>query len=866
MSNSKFRRVLLGVTLILLSHGLVRAGVSRIPSPSAAGPVETDMVKDRASDPVKVHPALQQLLNQSTGPVKVWVFFKDKGIDSPQEYEAAIAQVAASYNPRAVQRRALRGLNALRGGALFDEHDLPVVQAYVDAVAATGARIHVVSRWVNAVSAYITREQVEPIAALPWVAKLQPVAHSAGVHRPVDTKSVEELAPAPGGGGLDRSINYGLSQAQLAQINLIPLHDAGYTAQGVIVGILDTGFHRTHEAFTNPGHPVSVVAEYDFVDNDGVAETEPGDPFGQADHGTMILGCLGAYMPGELVGGAFDASFVLCKTEDTTQEVPAEEDNYVAGLEFIEFHGADMETSSLGYIDWYTQADLDGETAVTTIAVNIATANGVHHCNAAGNEYHDTSPSTSHLIAPADAFQAISCGAVDSSGAIAYFSSDGPTADGRVKPELLARGISTYTVSPSSDTGYTTADGTSLSTPLVACAVACLIQARPSWTVDQMREHLFETADYYVAYGTFDPLYVRGYGILDAFAAYQHAPALIISLPDGAPSFLPPGQPASILVQINDGDESVLPGTPMLHYRFDGGTYLTSPLSWLGGNLYQATLPALPCGSTPEFYFSATGDGGTTVYNPENAPTGVYTATVATTILIDDFDADQGWTVQNIALATGSWERAIPAGDGNRGDPPNDFDGSGYCYVTDNRVGNFDVDGGPTRLISPSLDLSGSLDPLLRYARWFTNDDSDADRLEVAVSNDQGASWTLIESVPDTAGWVQREVHLADYLTLTSVVQVRFSTQDNPNNSVTEAGVDAVQIFDVGCLVPGSGDFDGDGDVDGLDFSHWSDCMTGPSTSGGREYGDVRCAAFDFDFDDDVDLDDFAEFQIAFTW
>ena len=242
----------------------------------------------------------------------------------------------------------------------------------------------------------------------------------------------------------------------------------------------------------------------------------PAIPSSQHNHGTMILGCIGSYQPGELVGGAYDASFVLAKTEDTSGEYEAEEDNYVAGLQFIEANGADMATSSLGYIDWYTQSQLDGETAVTTIAMNIANSNGLHVCTAAGNEYHDSDPATSSLIAPSDAYRVITCGATDLGGSITSFSSEGPTADGRVKPEVLACGSSTDTVSPSSDTGYTTADGTSLSTPLVACAVACLIEAHPEWTVDELRDALFQTADDYVANGTHDPLFVRGYGVVNA--------------------------------------------------------------------------------------------------------------------------------------------------------------------------------------------------------------------------------------------------------------------------------------------------------------------------------------------------------------
>jgi serine protease AprX len=321
----------------------------------------------------------------------------------------------------------------------------------------------------------------------------------------------------PRDGGLD----YGNSTAQLNQINLLALHNQGYSASGIIVGILDTGFQRTHAAFNNPLHALSVIAEWDFVNNDNNTAIQPGDASDQHAHGTMILGTLASYLPGTLVGGAYSASFVLCKTEDITQEVPAEEDNYVGGLEFIEAHGADMATSSLGYIDWYTQAQLNGQTAVTTIAVNTATSLGVHCCTAAGNNGHDATPAASHLIAPADAFQEIACGAADAAGVIADFSSDGPTADGRVKPEVLARGVNTWTISPWDNTSLATASGTSLSTPLVACAVACLAQAHPGWTVDQMRNALTNSAGDFIANGTHDPLYVRGYGVINAYAASQ---------------------------------------------------------------------------------------------------------------------------------------------------------------------------------------------------------------------------------------------------------------------------------------------------------------------------------------------------------
>ncbi len=832
------------VGCVLIAMAVVRADVNPSQGNTTAGSFD------------KLHPALLSLLDEATVPVRAWVFFADKGIAPGSEFQAALDRVATTYNPRAIQRRILRGRAAHGRHSLFDEHDLPVVQAYIDAVTETGARLRVTSRWINAISVEATGDQLEQVAAFPFVTKLQPVARA---RRP-EILNQREIGDGPFSGqdqqgASPRSIDYGVATAQLNQVNLIALHDAGFTGEGVIVGILDTGFHRSHEAFNHPSHPLTVIAEYDFVNNDGNTDIELGDAYDQANHGTMILGVLGGYMPGELVGGAYDASFVLAKTEDTTDEYPAEEDNYVAGLEFIEANGADMVTSSLGYIDWYTQADLDGLTAVTTIAVNIATSNGLHLCNAAGNEYHDSNPATSSLIAPADAFQVITCGAVDSGGSIAYFSSDGPTADGRVKPEVLARGVSTHTVSPSNDTTYTTADGTSLSTPVVACTVACLLQAKPWWSVDAMREHLFETADYYVSHETYDPLYVYGYGVVDAMGAFSSEP-LTIMLPNGAPWRVDPGEPTVIAVQIEAGSETVTEGSETLHYRFDAGTYSTSLLTPLGGELYEALLPAAGCDDAPQFYFSADGDGGSAVTDPPTAPTDVYSAVVATltTILEDDFETDQGWTVENTSLTSGAWERGVPVGDGERGDPTVDFDGSGQCYLTGNAAGDSDVDGGPTRLLSPTIDVTGVSDPLLRYARWFANDDHDIDRLDVEISDDDGASWVLLESVASVEDvspeWIEMEFHVADYVDLTSQIKARFSVTDNPNNSKTEVAIDAVKVYDLACSSSQPGDFDGDGDVDLDDLAVFIDVLIDADTN-----PDHRAIA-DVDGSDTPDGDD----------
>jgi serine protease AprX len=433
-------------------------------------------------------------------PVKVWIYLADKG-PSPA---ARLAALKDSYSDRALERRRLRRSAA----GLVDERDLPVNSAYVQEIERTGALVHIESRWLNAVSARVTAGQAQQVAALPFVTRVEPVRRGRRIE-PAPPESPE----MPG-----RSI-YGFAEGQLSQINLIALHNDGYRGAGIVIGVLDTGFRQSHVAFHHPDHPLSVVAEWDFVDGDGDTSDEPGDPGNQHKHGTLILGTLAAYAPNFLIGAAYEADYILCKTEDMTGEYPAEEDNYVAGLEFAEFNGADVVTSSLGYIDWYTQDDLDGQTAVTTIAVNIATENGVICCTAAGNSGHDGNPGTSHLIAPADALQVITCGAVEANDETAGFSSDGPSADGRVKPELLSLGHGTFTVDPDSDSSYSAASGTSLSTPLVAGAVTCVLQANPTWSVDLMRQQLFTTASDYVANGAPDPLFIRGYGIVDAYAA-----------------------------------------------------------------------------------------------------------------------------------------------------------------------------------------------------------------------------------------------------------------------------------------------------------------------------------------------------------
>jgi len=272
---------------------------------------------------------------------------------------------------------------------------------------------------------------------------------------------------------------------------------------------------------------------------------------------------------------------------------------------------------------------------------------------------------------------------------------------------------------------------------------------------------------------------------------------LDMTLINGPDPLQAPGLSNMLSLSIETGLENYVPGTGYLHYRFDPAASWTDvALTDLGNNLFEAMLPATRPGDEPEFYFSAQGDLGTTVYEPSDAPIFVFSFDVCMvrTFFDDDFETDTGWKVLNIAISHGAWERCVPLGSGDYGDPPDDADGSGACYVTENSASyGTDVDGGPTRLTSPAFDLSSG-DGVVSFYRWFYNDDGD-DPFMTHISNDDGATWVEIETIyGGDGGWTPITFNVADYVTPSGEVKVRFSTKDHPDNSTTEAGVDGFKV------------------------------------------------------------------------
>jgi hypothetical protein len=233
------------------------------------------------------------------------------------------------------------------------------------------------------------------------------------------------------------------------------------------------------------------------------------------------------------------------------------------------------------------------------------------------------------------------------------------------------------------------------------------------------------------------------------------------------------------------------------------GAFDETALVHTGGGIFEGTLPAAPCGETIEFYVAASTTDGEESTSPAGAPESVYEALAiyAEAPFDDDFETDLGWTVSGNAT-DGQWQRGIPAGGGDRGDPPADGDGSGRCYVTDNADGDSDVDNGSTILTSPVLDASGAGEAYISYHRWYSNNAGGApesDIFVVDISNNGGASWVNLETVGPSGeevrgGWFHKSFRIADVIAPTNQMRIRFNASDLGQGSVVEAGVDGVRI------------------------------------------------------------------------
>jgi subtilisin family serine protease len=448
---------------------------------------------------------------QSNDKVLVWIFMKDKG--SSTNYFLSNPELVVSQ--KSLNRRS----KVLSKSSLISFHDIPVNTDYINELLTNGFEIKNKSRWLNGVSGYIESSKLNQLSELSFIKSIDIVRGFKNDEiknentNPIFTDN--QLTKNP---DQPNSFNYGNSFTQLQQINVPALHDLGYFGQGVTICLMDAGFNRlTHEAFST----MNIIAAWDFVNGDSNVGDE-GD-MGSGSHGTETLSTIGGFKEGKLIGPAFDADFILAKTENTDSETPVEEDNWIAALEWADSIGVDVTSTSLGYLDYdppfqsYTWEDMDGNTALITIAGDIAVSLGIVVVNSAGNYGFNSSHNT--LGAPADGDSIITAGAVESNGQRSSFSSVGPTVDGRIKPDVMAMGDGVVVASPSNDHQYTTASGTSFSCPLTAGVAALILSVNSNLTPMMVREAMWNTSSNHNT-----PNNSMGWGILNALDASNYFP------------------------------------------------------------------------------------------------------------------------------------------------------------------------------------------------------------------------------------------------------------------------------------------------------------------------------------------------------
>ena len=280
---------------------------------------------------------------------------------------------------------------------------------------------------------------------------------------------------------------------------------------------------------------------------------------------------------------------------------------------------------------------------------------------------------------------------------------------------------------------------------------------------------------------------------------FPEIPALTWAFPDGLPEVLAPGSD-TIRVNAIANRRTPAADSGIFHYRINGGIWVNNNMTEIAPNEYEATVPTPNCFDTIDYYFEVGLDGGGATTEPFSAPASFFSAIVATDQFVafeDDFNTNTGWTVTNTAITDGAFVRGVPAGDGTRRDPTTDFDGSGFCFLTDNVAGNSDVDGGPTTITSPLFDLSN--DGVISFAYWHSNDDGD-DPFRCEVSVNGGSTWTTaFTQTGGSDGWQTHQFTLSDVALPSSTVRVRFSSTDNPNDSITESAVDAFKAQRIDC-------------------------------------------------------------------
>ncbi|HSL70688.1 MAG TPA: S8 family serine peptidase [Longimicrobiales bacterium] len=380
--------------------------------------------------------------------------------------------------------------------------------AVARAVTAAGGQVRYQATSIAAVSAELSGARARRIRG---VIRVQPV----GRMYLASPASAGPVVMVPAAAQQD-SAAYGPNYGALRELGVPTVHNLQFTARNVRIALIDTGFEPSHEVFAG----AVIIAQRDFINNDDDVRTQPGDPVVPRDqevHGTWVWSVLAGNKPGQIIGPAYDAEFLLAKVdvEQLTDDFAADEDRWVQAVDWAITNGAQLINSSLAYrafIDKtdYTNQDMNGDIALSTRRADRAAREGVLVVTAMGNV--SSAPTT--LMAPADGDSLIAVGAIDAGGNVLSSSARGPTADQRTKPELVARGSGVYAAAAGSVNGYQVQQGTSLATPFITGAAALFMQQWPQLNVMTIREALLRSGS-----NAGNPDNNRGWGVPDVGAA-----------------------------------------------------------------------------------------------------------------------------------------------------------------------------------------------------------------------------------------------------------------------------------------------------------------------------------------------------------
>ncbi len=526
---------------------------------------------------------------------KYFIYFKDKGVEPTVKLEKSspVYNSALSLlSPKSIERR----IKNLGEDNFITYEDLPLVNDYVFQLEQNGIKIENKLRWFNAVTSYLLEEEKDRVAAFSFVEKIERVREF--VFKSPELETASQLFKQPDNFA---DFDYGPSFDQLQLSDVPAVHSKGITGEGVMLGLLDTGFNwKNHESLKD----ATVVAEYDFVFKDESTENDSRDIPAQHDHGTLVFSIVGGFKEGSLIGSAFGSDFILAKTEDIRSEKHIEEDNYAAALEWMESYGVDITSSSLGYSTFdapefsYTYEDMDGMTTIVTRAAELAFRRGVVTITSAGNE---GGTSWYYILAPADGKNTLAIGAVDNNNQVASFSSRGPSYDGRIKPDVVAKGVGVYGANAEDFSAYVSRSGTSVAAPIASGVAALLLSAYPHLKNTQVRTILFESAD-----NNSSPDNDRGYGLISAVKA--------IEFPN-----LDPSEGTFLLNKIFLINDNINPQSVVVNYSTNGTDYSQKQMGFDGNLTYTFKLPYLFNDELVDFYFTYEDNTGASFRDPVNS-------------------------------------------------------------------------------------------------------------------------------------------------------------------------------------------------------------------------------------------------------